>query len=106
MKNTINIEFLKIEFRKLYDEINNIFNCKGKDIVDSFKNIVEYITLLIYEKNKILYDDKVDLNENITRLYNKKLISGKIYRIISEPENTDDNNIFCEFKVERVKGGA
>ena len=31
---------------------------------------------------------------------------GKIYRIISEPENTDDNNIFCEFKVERVKGGA
>lgn len=31
---------------------------------------------------------------------------GKIYRIISEPENTDGNNIFCEFKVERVKGGA
>ena len=31
---------------------------------------------------------------------------GKIYRIISEPENTDDNNIFLEFKVERVKGGA
>ena len=30
----------------------------------------------------MLYDDKVGLNENITRLYNKKLISGKIYRII------------------------
>lgn len=31
---------------------------------------------------------------------------GKIYEIISEPENTDLNNKFLEFKVERVKGGA
>lgn len=31
---------------------------------------------------------------------------GKIYEIVSEPENTDMNNQFCEFKVERVKGGA
>ena len=50
MKNTINIEFLKIEFRKLYDEINNIFNCKGKDIVASFKNIAEYIKSYFFHK--------------------------------------------------------
>lgn len=31
---------------------------------------------------------------------------GAIYEIISEPENTDLNNKYCEFKVERVKGGA
>ena len=31
---------------------------------------------------------------------------GKIYEIISEPENADMNNQFCKFKVERVKGGA
>lgn len=31
---------------------------------------------------------------------------GAIYKIISEPENTDLNNKYCEFKVERVKGGA
>ena len=31
---------------------------------------------------------------------------GKIYEIVSEPENTDMNNRFCEFRVERVKGGA
>lgn len=31
---------------------------------------------------------------------------GKIYEIISEPENMELNNRFCEFKVERVKGGA
>ena len=30
---------------------------------------------------------------------------GKIYEIISEPENTDLNNRYLEFKVERVKGG-
>lgn len=30
---------------------------------------------------------------------------GKIYEIISEPENTDLNNKYLEFKVERVKGG-
>lgn len=31
---------------------------------------------------------------------------GKIYEIISEPENTEMNNKYCEFKVQRVKGGA
>lgn len=31
---------------------------------------------------------------------------GKIYEIISEPENCDMGNQFCEFKIERVKGGA
>lgn len=31
---------------------------------------------------------------------------GKIYEIISDPENCDMGNQFCEFKVERVKGGA
>ena len=29
-----------------------------------------------------------------------------VYEIISEPENTDLNNRFCVFKVQRVKGGA
>lgn len=31
---------------------------------------------------------------------------GKVYEIISEPENIDLGNRFCTFKVERVKGGA
>ncbi len=31
---------------------------------------------------------------------------GKIYRIVSEPENCDLGNTYCQFKVERVKGGA
>lgn len=30
---------------------------------------------------------------------------GKVYEIISEPENADLNNRYLEFKVERVKGG-
>lgn len=82
MENRLNLDFLKVEFRKLYTEINNIFNYKGKDIVIHFKSIIEYIILIIYDKNKILYDDRVGLNENITRLYNKDLITVKIYRAI------------------------
>ena len=31
---------------------------------------------------------------------------GKVYEIISEPENFDLGNQFCKFKVQRVKGGA
>lgn len=31
---------------------------------------------------------------------------GKVYEVISEPENADMGNQFCTFKVERVKGGA
>lgn len=30
---------------------------------------------------------------------------GKVYEIITEPENCDLNNRYMEFKVERVKGG-
>lgn len=30
---------------------------------------------------------------------------GKVYEIITEPENCDMNNRYMEFKVERVKGG-
>lgn len=82
MENRLNFDFLKLEFRRLYIEANDIFNYRGKDIVYHFKSIVEYIILIIYEKNKILYDDKVGLSENITRLYNKNLITGKIYRTI------------------------
>lgn len=32
--------------------------------------------------------------------------NGSVYEIISEPENCDMSNQFCEFKVERVKGGV
>lgn len=32
--------------------------------------------------------------------------NGSVYEIISEPENCGMNNQFCEFKVERVKGGV
>ena len=31
---------------------------------------------------------------------------GTVYEIISAPENCDEQNKYCEFKVERVKGGA
>ena len=30
---------------------------------------------------------------------------GKVYEVITEPENCDLNNRYLEFKVERVKGG-
>ena len=30
---------------------------------------------------------------------------GKVYEVITEPENCDLNNRYMEFKVERVKGG-
>lgn len=31
---------------------------------------------------------------------------GLIYEIISPPENIEEQNVYCVFKVERVKGGA
>ena len=34
------------------------------------------------------------------------LTNNKEYKIISEPENTDERNQFLKFKVERLKGGA
>ena len=83
MENRLNLEFLKVEFRKLYDDINDIFNYKDSELVKHFNDIAEYIVLIICEKNKVLYDDKVSLNENIIKLYRKNILNGKIYRIIS-----------------------
>lgn len=83
MENRLNLEFLKVEFRKLYDDINDIFNYKDSELVKHFNDIAEYIVLIICEKNKVLYDDKVSLNENIIKLYRKNILTGKIFRIIS-----------------------
>lgn len=35
-----------------------------------------------------------------------KLEDGRIYRIISEPEDIEMQHMYCSFKVERVKGGT
>lgn len=35
-----------------------------------------------------------------------KLEDGRIYDIISEPENIEERNIFLQFKVQRAKGGV
>lgn len=38
------------------------------------------------------------------RIINLK--NNKAYRVIAEPENTDERNQFLKFKVERLKGGG
>ena len=35
-----------------------------------------------------------------------KLKDNSVYRVIAEPENTDERNQFLKFKVERIKGGG
>lgn len=35
-----------------------------------------------------------------------KLEDGRIYEIVSEPENIEEQNIFLQFKVQRAKGGV
>ena len=35
-----------------------------------------------------------------------KRADGAIYEIVTPPENIDDANMYMQFKVERVKGGA
>lgn len=35
-----------------------------------------------------------------------KLEDGRIYKIISEPEDVEMQHKYCSFKVERVKGGT
>lgn len=36
----------------------------------------------------------------------KRLTDGAVYEIVSEPENIEQRNMFLQFKVQRVKGGA
>ena len=35
-----------------------------------------------------------------------KLEDGRIYDVVSEPENIEERNIFLQFKVQRAKGGV
>ena len=46
------------------------------------------------------YDPRITSD---TRL---ELDNGAIYDVVGEPENIDRANVFCKFKVQRVKGGA
>lgn len=83
MESRLNIEFLKLEFRKLYEDINRLFNYKGLDLIKEFNNIIKYIVLLIFEKNKLLYDDDKSINDNVIQLYKKNIIPNKMFRSIS-----------------------
>lgn len=113
MESRLKLDFLKIEFRKLYSDINNIFNYKNHRLLEEFNNIAEYIILIICEKNKILYDEKISLNENITKLYEKNILSGKIFRITSlvvsqinvyyESKEDDDNDNWFEEFIEKYR---
>ena len=57
---------------------------------------------VVYDTAEVVtwYDPRITSK---TRL---KLEDGAIYDIIGEPENIDRANVFCKFKVQRVKGGA
>lgn len=45
-------------------------------------------------------------NPNIAVNCRLKRADGNIYEIVTPPENIDDANMYMQFKVERVKGGA
>lgn len=55
------------------------------------------------------YSPLIRANCRVVRLADGKDEAGKwraVYEIVSEPENIEQRNMFLQFKVQRVKGGA
>ena len=82
-----------------------------KETFDVFCNFKSYGGSEIQNNNIIVVLDTAEIvcwyDPRIKADCRLKLAeSGAMYDVIGEPENIDKANVFCKFKIQRVKGGA
>lgn len=94
--------------KKEYEESER-FNCNwksygGTEVINNGVLTVEDTAQLV-----CWYSPAIRANCRVVRLADGKDADGKwraVYEIVSEPENIEQRNMFLQFKVQRVKGGA
>ena len=84
-------DFLKLEFRPLYDEIQEEINkAASMDTVFGIQNILISLVACIYNSNKIYQNKELAFNERLKELNDINLLEGNIEKkILSLYENKE-----------------
>lgn len=79
MNRIFNYDFLKLEFRDIYEDIEELKkNTTHDDIEKNINAVIDDIIYYIYKKNSILYDEKIDWHKRLDMLKDINIISSDI----------------------------
>lgn len=79
MNRIFNYDFLKLEFRDIYEDIEELKKKTTHDDIEKNINaVIDDIIYYIYKKNSILYDEKIEWHKRLEMLKEINLISTDI----------------------------
>ena len=83
MNRIFSYDFLKLEFRDLYEDIEELKKkTTHDDIEENINTIIDDIIYYIYKKNSILYDEKIEWNKRLEMLKEINIIPSEILDMI------------------------
>ena len=83
MNRIFSYDFLKLEFRDLYEDIEELKKkTTHDDIEENINTIIGDIIYYIYKKNSILYDEKIEWNKRLEMLKEINIIPSEILDMI------------------------
>ena len=83
MNRIFSYDFLKLEFRDLYEDIEELKKkTTHDDIEENINTIIGDIIYYIYKKNSILYDEKIEWNKRLELLKEINIIPSEILDMI------------------------
>ena len=83
MNRIFSYDFLKLEFRDLYEDIEELKKkTTHDDIEENINTIIDDIIYYIYKKNSILYDEKIEWHKRLEMLKEINIIPSEILDMI------------------------
>ena len=83
MNRIFSYDFLKLEFRDLYEDIEELKKkITHDDIEENINTIIDDIIYYIYKKNSILYDEKIQWHKRLEMLKEINIIPSDILDMI------------------------
>ncbi len=92
MARNFNFEFLQIEFKNIYEDINGLFNTDNQEDINEFaKRLIKDLIKSIYSYNNLYYDEKLHYSLSVDALDKLKIIpKDMIQKIVILAEGITD----------------
>ena len=83
MDKIFNYDFLKLEFRDIYEDLNELKGQTSPEMINKDVDaVIDDIIYYIYKKNSILYDEKIEWNKRLEMLKEINIIPSEILDMI------------------------
>ena len=108
MNRIFSYDFLKLEFRDLYEDIEELKKkTTHDDIEENINTIIDDIIYYIYKKNSILYDEKIQWHKRLEMLKEINIIPSDILDMImlwiKKVKENYSNIITAEDEISEIK---